>query len=130
MAAKLILKTPLEASSYQHPDRDGPYARLRKTTIQAMTERGIEYDTLAEHTISWAEDQDPFGHVMAQAYPHVSAKCFVRLLESFQEQLKDKFNDFMAATGIGAMTNRYTLAIKRVVKYPDTVWSHNIDLVW
>ncbi|QLI69386.1 uncharacterized protein G6M90_00g066500 [Metarhizium brunneum] len=76
---------------------------------------------MAEHALSWAEDQDPFGHVMSQAYPHINAKCFTRLLESFEESLKDKFPDFMGARGISAMTNRYTMAVKRVVKYPDTV---------
>ncbi|KAJ6140205.1 hypothetical protein N7471_006691 [Penicillium samsonianum] len=111
----------LDASSYRHPDRNGPYEPLRKATILAMLEQGIEYNTLSENLLSWADDQDPFGHVMAQAYVHYAGNCFVRLLESFQDRLKDNFSDLMSGDGIGPMTNQYTLKIKRVVKYPDLI---------
>ncbi|KAI9932545.1 hypothetical protein ASPWEDRAFT_730388 [Aspergillus wentii DTO 134E9] len=112
-------KSALEASSYQHPASNGPWAQRRDETISKMLEQGLEYPTLAEHPIAWAEDQDPFGHVMTQTYPHINAKCFLRLLESFEEQLKDRFPDFMKARGIGIMSNRLVLSMKRVVKYPD-----------
>ncbi|KAJ5108355.1 hypothetical protein N7456_005030 [Penicillium angulare] len=111
--------SPLDASSYRHPDRKGPYEPLREATIHAMTEQGIEYNLLSEIPLSWADDQDPFGHVTAQAYGHYVVNCFVRLLESFQHQLKGNFSDFMSGRGIGPMTNQYTTKIKRVVKYPD-----------
>lgn len=113
--------SPLIASSYQHPERDGEFGALQQKTIQQMMERGIEYSTLAEHPVSWAEDQDPFGHVMAQAYAHISAKCFTRFLESFHEKLQDEFPKFMSGRGIGPMTNRYTMTIKTPIKYPDLV---------
>lgn len=115
----------LDASSYRHPDRNGPYEPLREATILAMLERGIEYNTLSENLLSWADDQDPFGHVMAQAHAHYAGNCFVRLLESFQAHLKDNFSDFMSGHGIGPMTNQFTLKIKRVVKYPDLVSLHS-----
>lgn len=86
-----------------------------------MLEQGIEYNLLTENPLSWADDQDPFGHVMTQAYAHYAGNCFMRLLESFQGQLRDKFSDFMSGSGIGPMTNNLTLKIKRVVKYPDLV---------
>ncbi|CAG8908464.1 unnamed protein product [Penicillium egyptiacum] len=111
--------SPLDASSYQHPDRNGPYGPLREATVLAMLEQGIEYNALSENPISWADDQDPFGHVMAQAYVHYAGNCFVRLLESFQDLLKDEFSKFMSGRAIGPMTNQYTVKIKRVVKYPD-----------
>jgi hypothetical protein len=118
----------LDASSYQSPDQNGRFSQFREKTVQAMIEQGIERSTLAEHGISWGEDQDPFGHVMAQTYPHICAKSFTRLLESFQEQLKDKFPDFMAGRGISVMTNRYNQAGKRMVKYPDLVCFYPLSL--
>ncbi|KAJ6026040.1 hypothetical protein N7444_013719 [Penicillium canescens] len=119
----------LDASSYQSPDQNGSYSLLREKTVQAMIERGIDRPTLAEYGISWGEDQDPFGHVMAQTYPHIGAKSFTRLLESFQEQLKDRYPDFMAGRGISVMTNRLNQAGKRMVKYPDLVFRYLFDLV-
>lgn len=90
----------------------------------AMMEQGIEYNTLSEKPLSWADDQDPFGHVMAQAYTHYSGNCFIRVLESFQVNLKDEFPRFMSGKAIGPMTNKLSLKIMRVVKYPDTVSSN------
>ncbi|KAG2421223.1 hypothetical protein HFD88_000839 [Aspergillus terreus] len=111
--------SPLDASSYLHPERHGEFGALRQKTIQQMTERGIEYSTLAEHPVSWADDQDPFGHVMTQAYAHVNGKCFNRFLESFHENLQDEFPRFMSGRGIGPMTNKLNLTIKTPIKYPD-----------
>jgi hypothetical protein len=118
----------LDASSYQNPDQTGRFSQFREKIVQAMVERGIERSTLAEHGISWAEDQDPFGHVMAQTYPHICSKSCMRLVESFQEQLKDRFPDFMAGRGISIMTNRYTQIGKRMVKYPDLVCFYPLSL--
>ena len=113
----------LDASSYQHPIRGGPFEKLREATVLAMMEQGIEYNTLSENPLSWADDQDPFGHVMTQAYAHYSGNCFIRVLESFQANLKDEFPRFMSGKAIGPMTNKTSLKINRVVKYPDTVSS-------
>ena len=121
--------SPLDASSYLHPGRDGEFGALRQKIIQQMMERGIEYSTLSEHPVTWAEDQDPFGHVMAQAYPHVYGKCFNRFLESFHEQLQDEFPRFMSGRGIGPMTNKYTFTIKTAIKYPDLVCPSSRDSV-
>jgi hypothetical protein len=113
--------SPLDASSYRHPDRNGPYESLREATILAMLEQGIDYNSLSENPVSWADDQDPFGHVKAQAYIHYTGISFIRLLESFAGHLKDEFPTFMSGRGIGPMTNRCSMKIKRVVKYPDLV---------
>jgi hypothetical protein len=117
-------KSALEASSYQSPDLDGPFHHLRQKVVQAMVDQGIERSTLVEHGVSWAEDQDPFGHVMGQTYPHVISKTFTRLLESFQEVLKDKFSELVAGRGISVMTNRCNLTAIQMVKYPDLVCKH------
>lgn len=114
-------KTALEASSYFHPDRGEVFHQQTQETIHEILEQGYEYPTLTQHNVSWAEDQDPFGHVMWQAYGHISAQCFNRVIESFQEPLGDKFQEFMTARGISAMSRRITMDVKRVVKYPDLV---------
>ncbi|KAJ6181228.1 hypothetical protein N7519_011689 [Penicillium mononematosum] len=111
--------SPLDASSYRHPHRNGPYESLREATILAMLEQGIEYNTLSENPVSWADDQDPFGHVMAQSYMHYAGNSFIRLLESFEGHLKDEFPRFMSGRGIGAMSKQCSMKAKRVVKYPD-----------
>ncbi|KAH8425944.1 uncharacterized protein LDX57_003683 [Aspergillus melleus] len=91
-----------------------------------MLEQGNEYSTLTQHSVAWAEDQDPFGHVMFQTYGHISAQCGNRVIESFQEHLGDKFPEFMTAKGISAMSRRITITVRRVVKYPDLVsWLQN-----
>ena len=113
--------SPLDASSYRHPNRNGPYESLREATILAMLEQGIEYNSLSENPVSWADDQDPFGHVKAQAHMNYVGISFIRLLESFEGHLKDEFPRFMSGRGIGPMTNQCLMKIKRVVKYPDLV---------
>ncbi|KAI9038736.1 uncharacterized protein KD926_010471 [Aspergillus affinis] len=72
-----------------------------------------------EINVAWAEDQDPFGHVMWQAYGHITGQCFNRIVESFHKHLGDKFQEFMAASGINAMSRRITMDVRRVVEYPD-----------
>lgn len=114
----------LDASSYQHPIRGGLFDILQEKTVAVMTERGIEYKTMSEHPISWADDQDPFRHVMGPNYANLAGNCFIRVLESFEEQLKDQYPDFMSGSRIGPMTNNYTMKISRVAKYPDTVCFH------
>lgn len=86
-----------------------------------MLEQGIEYNSLSENPVSWADDQDPFGHVKAQAHMNYVGISFIRLLESFEGHLKDEFPRFMSGRGIGPMTNQCLMKIKRVVKYPDLV---------
>ncbi|PLB43822.1 hypothetical protein P170DRAFT_514137 [Aspergillus steynii IBT 23096] len=112
-------KTALEASSYFHPNQCEAFHQQVQETIRKMLEQGYEYPTLTQYSVAWAEDQDPFGHVMWQAYGHICAQCFNRVVESFQEHLGDKFQDFMTARGISAMSTRITMDVKRVVKYPD-----------
>ncbi|CAG7944297.1 unnamed protein product [Penicillium nalgiovense] len=101
--------SPLDASSYRHPDRNGPYESLREATILAMLEQGIDYNSLSENPISWADDQDPFGHVKAQAYMNYVGNSFIRLLESFEGHPRDEFPRFMSGCGIGPMTNQCSM---------------------
>lgn len=111
----------LDASSYQHPGRDGPFQPLREKAMQSMVAAGIDYEYLAESPVAWAEDQDPFGHVTSQVYTHYAARAFNRMLDSWSIILGDKFAALEGASGVGVITNQYSVKIKRVVKYPDTV---------
>ena len=121
-------KTALDASSYQHPDRKGPYSQPRQEMIQQILERGYEYSSLSEHPVAWAEDQDPSGHVMFQAYFHITSRCFIRVWETFEEQLKERFAGFMNGGGIGAVSKSYNVSVKRVAKYPDLVCFHHCSV--
>lgn len=112
---------PLEASSYHHPYGGAAYAPLRDQVVKTATAMGYDPATMTEHGIVWADDQDPFGHVMGAAYPHYIAACNFRVFESFEVQLKEKFEDLLKARGIGVITKTYTVDLQRPVTYPDSV---------
>lgn len=118
-SAKIV--SPLEASSYHHPYGGAAYAALREQVVKTATAMGYDPTTMTEHGIVWADDQDPFGHVMGAAYPHYIAVCNFRVFESFEPQLKEKFEDLLKARGIGVITKTYTVDLLRPVSYPDSV---------
>jgi hypothetical protein len=113
--------SPLDASSYHHPNGGGAYAPLREIIIKTATAMGYDEATMSEHGIVWADDQDPFGHVLGAAYPHFGAVCNFRLFESFAEQLKDKYEDLVKARGVGVVTKSFETELMRPVSYPDSV---------
>jgi len=113
--------SPLDASSYHHPDGGKVYAPLRAAVIKTATDMGYDVATMSEHGVVWADDQDPFGHVLGAAYPHWGAVTNFRLFESFAEQLGNKYDDLFKARGIGVMTKSYETNLKRPVSYPDSV---------
>lgn len=115
------LKSALETSAYFHPLTSGAINGQIEELALKLLEQGYESATLTQYGVSWAEDQDPFGHVMWQAYGHFIARSFIRFMESFQETLGEKFHDFMTGRGISVMTNRSNHILRRVVKYPDLV---------
>ena len=41
-----------------------PYAALRTSALADLEAMGFDPRTMAERGVTWAEDQDPFGHVM------------------------------------------------------------------
>ena len=113
--------SPLEASSYHHPNGGDSYAPLREKIVKTATAMGYDVPTMSEHGVIWADDQDPFGHVLGAAYPHFGAVSGFRMFESFAEQLKDKYGDLFKAKGIGVMTKTFETELKRPVSYPDSV---------
>ncbi|KAF0319265.1 hypothetical protein GQ607_013514 [Colletotrichum asianum] len=109
----------LEASSYHAPGGGAAYQPLRESLIKKILEQGYDEETMIEHGVVWADDQDPFGHIMNAGFSHFASSCNFRVFESFEAQLGDKINDFINAKGIGVMVKQFTVDIKRPVSYPD-----------
>ncbi|KAI0466984.1 hypothetical protein F4859DRAFT_526268 [Xylaria cf. heliscus] len=114
-------KNQLEASSYHAPGGGELYKPLRDKIVSQALAQGYDEATMMEHGVVWADDQDPFGHIMNAGFPHYASACNFRLFESFEEHLKDKFQDLMRARGIGVIVKTSTLNIKRPVSYPDSI---------
>jgi hypothetical protein len=114
-------KSQLEASSYHAPGGGELYRPLREKIVKQALEQGYDEPSMLEHAVTWADDQDPWGHIANAMYPHFTSACNFRLFESFEEQLKEKFQDFIKARGIGVIVKTTTLDIKRPVTYPDAV---------
>jgi hypothetical protein len=121
MVAKSALVDPLAASSYFHPSGGAEYAPLRAAIVEKATMMGYEVLTMSEHGVTWVDDQDPFGHVNGAAYMRLVFQANFRVLESFAKSLKDKFDDFHRARGVGILNKTYDTDIKRQVVYPDCV---------
>lgn len=111
----------LDQSAFFVPFIDSHRLSQCKKTYEMMVERGMESWTMAGRAVSWAEDQDPLGHVKASAYLPYITNCVIRLMESFQGQLGDKYPDFISGKGKGFLSNKSELKINRVAKYPDMV---------
>jgi hypothetical protein len=108
---------PLTASSYFHASGGDEYAPLRKATVAQATAMGYDVPTMTEHGVSWADDQDPFGHVGGATYSRLVYKANFRVFESFSRALGDKYDDLYRAKGGGVLTKSYTMDLKRQVKY-------------
>lgn len=89
------------------------------STLEAM---GYDPKTMVERGVVWAEDQDPFGHVMQSQYMHFLGTCFHRVMESYDEFLSEKeYDDMIHARTVVPAIRKYELDIRRQVKYPDSV---------
>ncbi|KAI1256612.1 hypothetical protein MGN70_001736 [Eutypa lata] len=119
--AAVKFKTQLEASSYHAPGGGELYKPLREKIVKQAIEQGYDEATMMEHGVVWADDQDPWGHIMNAGFPHYASACNFRLFESFEEHLKDKFQDLMKVRGIGVIVKSSTIDIKRPVSYPDSI---------
>lgn len=104
-----------------HPNTD-PYAPLRAKALVTLEAMGYDPETMVERGIVWAEDQDPFGHVMQSQYMTFLGICFHRVMESYDEFLnEDEYNGMILAKTVVPVVRRYELDIRRQVKYPDAV---------
>lgn len=123
----------LQASEYLSPyfrtgapgiapsGRDG-YADLRAKGITTLESMGFESQTMVERGVTWAEDQDPFGHVMHSQFVHFFGLCWQRVMESYGEFLSDQdYGDMITAKTVIPVVSEYKIQIKRQVRYPDSV---------
>lgn len=130
--ARPVRSTNLAKSAYNSPyshlgspsskPHDDPYIALRAKALATLESMGYAPDTMVERGVLWAEDQDPFGHVMQSQYMHFLGTCFHRVMESYDEFLnEEEYNAMIQAKSVAPMVHKYELAIKRQVKYPDSV---------
>lgn len=105
-----------------HPNSGDPYASLRAKALATLESMGYEPETMVERGVLWAEDQDPFGHVMQSQYMQFLGTCFHRVMESHADYLsEEEYNGMITGKTIVPMVRKYELAIMRQVKYPDAV---------
>jgi acyl-CoA thioesterase FadM len=104
-----------------HPNSD-PYAPLRSKALITLESMGYDPQTMVERGVFWAEDQDPFGHVMQSQFMQFLGTCFHRVMESYDEFLSDaEYNDMVLAKTVIPVVRKYELSIRRQVMYPDAV---------
>ncbi|KAI0151794.1 hypothetical protein GGR57DRAFT_513749 [Xylariaceae sp. FL1272] len=114
-------KSQIDESSYHAPGGGELYKPLREAIVNQALAQGYDNASMTEHGVDWAADQDPFGHVTNARFPQFVSMCNLRVFETFQEHLKDKFEDLMHARGVGCIVSGTTLSIKRSVSYPDSI---------
>ncbi|KAF2118087.1 hypothetical protein BDV96DRAFT_620131 [Lophiotrema nucula] len=104
-----------------HPNSD-PYAALRAKALATLESMGYDPQTMVERGVVWAEDQDPFGHVMHSQYMTFLGTCFHRIMESYDEFLsEEEYNNMILAKTVVPVVRKYELDIRRQVKYPDSL---------
>lgn len=113
-----------------HPNTD-PYAALRGRALSTLEAMGFDPETMVERGVLWAEDQDPFGHVMQSQYMHFLGTCFHRVMESYDGFLgRQEYEDMIQARSVVPAIRRYDLDIRRQVKYPDSlIVAYRQDLI-
>jgi acyl-CoA thioesterase FadM len=83
---------------------------------------GYDPQTMYERGIVWAEDQDPYGHVMHTQYMNFLGACVYRVMEMYDEWLdEDEYNGMVAGKTVVPLVRQYQLDIRRQVRYPDVV---------
>jgi hypothetical protein len=104
-----------------HPNND-VYAPLRAKALATLEAMGYDPTTMVERGVLWAEDQDPFNHVMHSQYMHFFGTAFHRVMESYDQWLnEEEYAALFAGKGVIPVISRYTMDIKRPVTYPDSV---------
>ncbi|KAI5917753.1 hypothetical protein F4810DRAFT_636687 [Camillea tinctor] len=128
-----IFTSRLAESSYLSPySRTGapnadhvggdPYKSLRAQALATLEAMGYDPATMVEHGVVWAEDQDPFGHVMHAQYMHFLGTCFYRVMESYDQYLsQEEYEGMVHARTVIPVVGKYELNIRRQVKYPDSL---------
>ena len=99
-----------------------PYTPLRAKALATLEQMGFEPQTMVERGVAWAEDQDPFGHVMQSQYMHYFGLVWQRVMESYDEYFSpDEYRDLIQGKSILPVIHKYEMQIKRQIKHPDSV---------
>ena len=104
-----------------HPNNDS-YAALRTQALSTLEAMGYDPTTMVERGVVWAEDQDPFNHVMHSQFMHFFGTVFHRVMESYDQWLsEEEYTTMFQGKGVIPVISSYKMDIKRQVKYPDSV---------
>ncbi|KAH5277194.1 hypothetical protein HBI70_095310 [Parastagonospora nodorum] len=104
-----------------HPNTD-PYAPLRTKALATLEGMGYDPKTMVERGVLWAEDQDPFGHVMNSRYMQFLGTVIYRVMECYDQYLnEEEYEGMITAKTVIPVVRKYELAILRQVKYPDAL---------
>ncbi|KAI0482963.1 hypothetical protein GGR56DRAFT_217079 [Xylariaceae sp. FL0804] len=113
---------PGAAGAAAHPNGADPYAELRRRALADLEAMGYDPTTMAEHGVLWAEDQDPYGHVMHSQYMHWAGSCLYRIMEGYDAWLsRAECDDMINGRGVIVVVQKYELEIRRQVRYPDCI---------
>ncbi|KAK7935166.1 hypothetical protein PG985_000661 [Apiospora marii] len=105
-----------------HTGDSDPYKPLRAQALATLEAMGYDTATMVERGVVWAEDQDPFGHVMQSQFMHFLGTCFHRVMESYDEHLTtQEYDDMVHARTVVPVVRKYELDLRRQVKYPDSL---------
>ncbi|KAI0476352.1 hypothetical protein GGR56DRAFT_666001 [Xylariaceae sp. FL0804] len=105
----------------RHPNTD-PYSHLRGSALADLEAAGYDPKTMVEHGVVWAEDQDPYGHVMHSQYMHWAGSCLFRIMEGYDEWLsKKECDDMIQGKSVIIVVKKYELDLRRQVRYPDSI---------
>jgi hypothetical protein len=88
MAPLVTFPSDLAASSYQARGGGDLYAPLREKVVAIALAMGYDRDTMVEYGVNWSDDQNPFGHVKNHGYLRLMTMCNMRVIFSFEAQLK------------------------------------------
>ncbi|KAI0151777.1 hypothetical protein GGR57DRAFT_492799 [Xylariaceae sp. FL1272] len=104
-----------------HPNTD-PYTDSRKLALNTLLEMGYDPKTMVEKGVTWAEDQDPFGHVAQARYMHFLGLAFHRVMESYDECLSEsEYKDMINGRTVIPAVRKFEVDIRRQVTYPDSL---------
>ncbi|KAK8046185.1 hypothetical protein PG996_014249 [Apiospora saccharicola] len=122
LAQSSYLSPYSRAGAPPQTDFSDPYQPLRAQALATLEAMGYDPATMVERGVVWAEDQDPFGHVMQSQFMHFMGTCFHRVMESYGEHLTEReYDDMIHARTVVPVVRRYELDLRRQVKYPDSL---------
>ncbi|KAF4465881.1 hypothetical protein FALBO_7274 [Fusarium albosuccineum] len=120
--SRLLAKSAYNSPLSRIGANNDSYAALRASALETLTGMGFDPETMIEHGVAWADDQDPFGHVKQSKYMEFVGTCLHRVTESYAKYLsKEEYTAMITGKGVIPVLKKYETDIRRQVKYPDTI---------